>query len=150
MGMSEGTYEISGQAQGISEKLHAVFRVRREIVPSHVQTYFDTFDWRLYRHGSMLKAEGSSAKQSLRWGALPDRKNQSGEAIYHTWHPISVAGPFFVGDLPPDRYRDGLTALVKMRRLLPVVKIKCRGQALHILDRREKTVVRVLIEQGTA
>ncbi len=150
MRISEATYEISGQAQVISEKLHAVFRIRREIVPSRTRTYYDTFDWRLYRHGSMLEAQGPPGKQCIRWESLPGGDGRSEDVLLCTWHPMSVAGPFFAEDLPPDGYRDKLMSLVEMRRLLPVVQLKHRGHCLHILDQREKTVVRVLIEEGAA
>ena len=75
-----------------------------------------------------------------------------------TWQPaqggsIEVACSLELGfarDLPAGRLRDGIGALIEMRRLLPLVEVERHVQAIDLLDSERKTVARLSVENGKA
>ncbi len=107
----------------------------------HRVTYFDTFDWRLHRGGGCLRLAPVRRGQELSWLSADGSPR----------HRLAVdAVPPFAWDFPAGRFRDELEPAIKMRRLLPVVELRVEGRTLRVLDRREKTVLRLRYEQGTA
>lgn len=103
--------------------------------------FLDTFDWRLYREGLALTRSGSGARSKLSLRNLSDRA------------PLLEAGapqPRFVRDLPEGALKDRLFPLVEARALEPLLYLCCRRHRLSILDKRQKTVCRVVIESPSA
>jgi CHAD domain-containing protein len=103
------------------------------------RTYHDTFDWRVYRRGGVLRSTACREGWLLQWLRLD-------------WSPgvrsFAERLPSFATDLP-ERLAGDLGRIIEMRRLLPVARVDVHGEVVAILDRRRKTVARVRLERGT-
>lgn len=116
-------------------------RTRRDERPVETAVYHDTFDWRLYRAGGTLTALPGARGTRLLWRSLDGTLRHRGEVD---------AVPSFAADLPAGPLRDELAPLIEMRRLLPIVEVERRARTLHVLDEREKTVVRLRLHAHQA
>jgi len=101
----------------------------------------DSFDWRLYRAGYMVEEyhHGASIRTVL-------RNTQTGEVVAD----FPGAASDFSWNFPNGPGRECMASLLKMRALLPVVRMQSRVQEVRLLNRDRKTVVRVRIEQHHA
>ncbi len=104
------------------------------------RTFFDSFDWRLYRSGTVLEEIRSNGHAWFIWRALG-----SGEMLSR----IEQAVPRFVRDLPPGTFRTRLESVMGVRALLPVVTLKSRLQVVDALNNDGKTVIRISLESNT-
>jgi CHAD domain-containing protein len=106
------------------------------------RTGFDSFDWRVHGAAAVLEGMHDGKHYRLTWRALSDgiRREQA----------ILEEAPRFARDLPPGRLHDRLEAIVEMRELLPLVTITSRVHTLRVLNRHDKTVARVAIEENSA
>ncbi len=125
----------------VLETLRRRLSVRPQATPGHTLTFYDTFDWRLYRDGGSLAVTPVGKASSLLWAG-------HGGAVRHRLCLGSPPG--FVWDLPPGPCRDALAPVLQMRRLLPMVKIRHRGRLLRVLDGEQKTVARLYLDQDVA
>jgi len=103
-------------------------------------TYVDTYDWRLYRNSSRLALADEDGAVVLLW-------RPKGEGSFCRW-PVERV-PEFVWDLPGGPIRDQIESLVEMRRLLPVADLTLAGNLWNVVDRRQKTVLTLVLERGT-
>jgi CHAD domain-containing protein len=117
-------------------------------LPTHIEnatslreTFYDTFDWRLYRAGVTLTARPDNSGVLLTCTA-------AGEASALRLDTPGV--PAFAWDLPLGPFSRTISDLIQMRRLLPLVSIQTEGRLLSILDDLDKTVARVLLERGAS
>lgn len=128
-------------AAEIVSRLAARFPIRREGGRADARTYLDTFDWRLYRDSSTVLSDAGDGSCRLRWDRLDGRGR----------HRATLPSPpAFARDLPPGGFRDELQAVTGVRRLLPVVRIDRRSERFSVVDRRDKAVVRLSLDRGTA
>jgi CHAD domain-containing protein len=104
------------------------------------RTCYDTFDWRVYGSKAVLEAEINGKLHALSWRSL----NDGGQRL----HVALARAPRFAWDIPPGQLRDKLAPVLEMRELLPLVNISSRIHTLRVLDKVEKTVARVLIEEN--
>ncbi|MDH3589028.1 MAG: CHAD domain-containing protein [Gammaproteobacteria bacterium] len=100
--------------------------------------FFDTFDWRLYRHQLTLEEEQTDHGKRLVMRDLATGAVQR-------WVD-NVEMPRFAADLVRGPFRDRLLELTAMRALLPVAEIRSHGHQLRLRDREEKTVARIEVE----
>jgi CHAD domain-containing protein len=105
------------------------------------RTWYDSFDWRLYASNSILEETREGNEHTLVWRAL--KGNQS-----HTRLKLHKA-PRFAWDLPRGHFRDRLEPLLEMRELVPKVRIRSRVHTLRILNKDEKTVAYLTVEENT-
>jgi CHAD domain-containing protein len=110
---------------------------RREPVSEDSITYFDTFDWRLYRKEQTLALDETKGRQFLQCRTF------AGDLLSELDPAVE---PGFAWDLPPGPLRRQLQPLVKMRRLLPRVTLHSRQHRLALLNSDGKTVLRLLAE----
>lgn len=104
--------------------------------PRHfTRRYLDTFDWRLHDAGSTLYLENTKRTTTLRWENLAD------ETVRHARSTASP--PRFAEDLPPGHFRDDLAGIISYRVLLPLAEVNQRRRVYRVLDKNEKTVVRL-------
>jgi CHAD domain-containing protein len=96
---------------------------------------YDTFDWRLFKRSTSL--HGSASKLSLR--SLEN--NETRLSI------ITSAKPKFAWDLPEGVLREWLEPVIKMRALLALTAFQKRSTRYHILNKDEKTVIRLLYSE---
>jgi len=115
------------------------FRIRREEGTSEERTYFDTFDWRLYRKGLLL------------------HRNRHGWTLsgLETGEPVG-----FFADSPEQsrRFRSDFSQtplapymdrLLGLRALLPLFQETIVRETFRILNRDEKTVALAILEERT-
>lgn len=138
--MSSNTYPAPA-LESLLEALRSSFRC--EIVDHAARpiTYLDTFDWRLHRAGGCLRLAPERSGPTLSWLA------EDGTVRHRM--PAKTAPPF-AGDFPPGALRRAIEPVIAMRRLLVVVDLRLSGCTVNVLDRREKTVVRLHYEEGRA
>jgi CHAD domain-containing protein len=105
------------------------------------RTFYDSFDWRLYDKGLVLEEtiEGRQRELVL-------RKLDSGSPLARALPSRRAA---FIQDLPPGHLRDLLAPVLEMRELLPLTRIRARVQNLRLLNKDDKTIARIVIEEST-
>ncbi|HIP52782.1 MAG TPA: CHAD domain-containing protein, partial [Chromatiales bacterium] len=103
--------------------------------------YYDSFDWRLYHRDLSLEAEPIDDANRLRLFDLFDDSSRA---------TLRVIGepPRFATDYPAGAMRENLEPILEMRALLPVVSILARTRRVRVLNKDEKTVVRMVIEEA--
>lgn len=99
-------------------------------------TFYDTFDGRLHDEGVTLSHAD---------GRLTLRSRASGEVLASA--EAAAAKRLFELELP-EPLRDRLAAVIEMRALLPVARLRGHRQTFSVLNEDEKTVVRLLAEHG--
>lgn len=128
----------------IKAKLVEKLPHREEPLRSLRQSYYDTFDWRLYHDGGTLEIEAT----------------ESTENKYHlSWHSLDSGNlnscldlttiPRFVWDLPISTMRTRLHPIVEMRALIKQVEIHSNVRLLRLLNNDKKTVLRIVLEENT-
>jgi CHAD domain-containing protein len=98
-------------------------------------TWADSFDWRLWAHGSVLCLERGPEGGRLIW-----RGRKDGAALAAL--PCEQL-PRWPSDLPLARPRAALAQILEMRALLPVVVARGQAVPLRVVDERDKTTVRL-------
>ncbi|MGD8629204.1 MAG: CHAD domain-containing protein [Gammaproteobacteria bacterium] len=104
------------------------------------RTCYDTFDWRVYGSKAVLEAEINGKQHELLWRSL----DGDGQRL----HVALTRAPRFAWDIPPGQLRDKLAPVLEMRELIPLVNISSRIHSLRVLDKVEKTVARILVEEN--
>jgi CHAD domain-containing protein len=107
-------------------------------------TWLDSFDWRLYRAGLVLEhrqARGAGLGQyELRLS------HRAGELL--AVQTAATRPPATPDELESGPLRAELTRIVQMRALLCVAAMDVTARQLRLLDTRDKTVVRIVLEQA--
>jgi len=107
-------------------------------LPNHTtETYYDTFDWRLFNN--CLSLFVSANEYSLR--SLQD------DAIVGTTQWKSKDPPKFWWDFQQAFFREKLKKVMDIRALIPRGGVEKETQTLCILDDLEKTVLRLRMEK---
>jgi len=119
--------------------VEARFRLKEEPESSLLQTYYDSFDWRLYLGGAVLRQETEGRERRIVWSALGDA---------NPWETFRHKGAMlrFARDFSTERTGSDLTSLLEMRALLPQVDIRIQRRLFRILDDEEKTVLWLALE----
>ncbi len=166
MSAHRATYAVPAlEPERILETLEARLRVEAADAPRRRVVYFDTFDWRIHRDGGVLRlapARRHAGRAPAHRGAELTWLKLDGSVRHRL--PVEIPGagrgksgagetpalPPFARDFPAGAFRRAIAPVIAMRRLMPVVELELGGRALRVLDGREKTVVRLDLEQGTA
>ncbi len=117
------------------------YMIREEALLPGICTYYDTFDWRLFRKRLVLQKVKCQDKTGLQFHSF------DGQVVSET--PLSVE-PGFVWDLPEGALREKLAPVIEMRRLLPLAEVSFHGVRFNVLNADEKTVVRLLMRRRKA
>ena len=136
--------QTSGVVTDVLEALGQGF----ELIPERAaprgarrRTWFDTFDWRLYKAGLTLEYAAAHRGGELRLsGAAP-----AGDAV----QPVTgwqASRPHQLGDLPDGPITTSISGVVAPRALLPEVTVAATTAAYRLLNEDGKTVARLLIE----
>ncbi|MGD8909871.1 MAG: CHAD domain-containing protein, partial [Chromatiales bacterium] len=104
-----------------------------------LQTFYDSFDWRVWQAGGELMQERDDMSR-LCWIDRISGAYQECE--------LSEVAAGFTEDLPPGPLRERLAPVLEMRVLLPQVSITQQHRTLRVLDDEEKTVVRVVLQKN--
>ena len=111
------------------------------------RTWFDTFDWRLYRAGLVLEHMAARGGGELRVTSA-----KSADAGEDTAQPVTgwqASRPHLVPDLPNGPVADRVAALVWPRALLPAVTVSSSATVSRLLNEDGKTVARIVVEQSS-
>ena len=121
----------SVEMQALIDALADTFAVEIEGAREHVTTWYDTFDWRLYNRGYLLRYS------DRHWHLLEYR---TGEAVV-----VARAGAgkkrLFARELPRGRLRSLLAPVLDVRALLLLVSLGSVDTRVRILNRDQKTTV---------
>jgi len=114
------------------------FTVEVEPQPAFTVTWFDTFDWRLYRRRQVLLRRNKDS-----WHLL---LRPAGEEIV-SLRGKGLAGCSFSSDFPAGRLRTVLAPILGVRRLLPLVTLDSSGVLIRFLNRDEKVVAFLFLQE---
>ncbi|MDO9048574.1 MAG: CHAD domain-containing protein [Methylobacter sp.] len=109
---------------------------------SSCKTYYDSFDWRLYSND--ITCEFNQAKRAAGQSPLLLRSIKTGLVIAES---ELKKVPLFSKEFEPGIIRDTLAPLLEMRALLPVCTLDYEIYHLNIINKDEKTILRLLIEE---
>ena len=123
-GLDELRGLISGNQTPVEDPL---FNVQRQ--------YLDTFDWRLFAHGSVLELARDANGQGLVW-----RRLDSGEVLLQQRMPQV---PHFASDFTAPAIRARLEAVTGVRAIHPKVALDSEVRALRLVNGEGKTMVRL-------
>jgi CHAD domain-containing protein len=120
----------------IAARLHCV----EEPAEAVRRRFFDDFDWGAYLAGGAIEERRAGSGHELIWHDLSDEGAVLPQAV--------DAMPAFARDLPPGALRDKLTAVVGLRRLLPLVTLDTELRAMRLLGDDDNLVARLVIEES--
>jgi CHAD domain-containing protein len=123
----------------LKHQLAESFSLREEAPSVAGQTFYDSFDWRIWLAGGELVQQQEGFTR-LCW---IDRR--SAEVLECELTELS---PGFALDMPDGALRQRLLPVLEMRTLLPQVRISQKMRTLRVLDDEEKTVVRVVLQEN--
>ncbi len=103
-----------------------------------VQTFLDTFDWRLFNRNMALLKE----KDRYLLYSLPNRETVASLSLPRGTEPV------FSADFPEGPFKKTLQAHLSVRALLPRARARTRRQTMRVLNRNEKTVLIATLEQA--
>ncbi|NOQ69914.1 MAG: CHAD domain-containing protein [Gammaproteobacteria bacterium] len=112
-------------------------RVLAEIVNNRV--FYDTFDWRLYKNGSVLEKHEDGQPGKIYWRAGKHGKLKIQLGLRKV--------PRLASDLADCEFRQQLQSVISVRELTPRIKIKVKRLPLVVLDKNEKVVVRLNFDE---
>ena len=106
------------------------------------RTWFDTFDWRLFRAGLLLEYVPGRRGSELRLASADDVKILAQPVT--GWKP---SRPHPARDIPPGPIADRIGTLISPRALLHVVTVTDSTEASRLLNADTKTVARLVVER---
>ena len=115
-------------------QLAGQYPIKKEPAISERLAIYDTFDWRLFHKSLVLY--GCGHKLILR---KPVKSK-----ILHTIEITSF--PVFIWDFPDGALKRRLAPIIKMRALLKLVDVYSRSRSYRVLNRDDKTVARLVVE----
>jgi CHAD domain-containing protein len=99
------------------------------------RVFYDTFDWRLYRHGAVLEVHDDGQSQRIYWRAEKDGRLKIQLGVRKI--------PHLATDLAAGEFRRQLQPIIAVRELLPRIRLRIKRQSLAVLDKNKKVVVRL-------
>jgi len=120
---------------GIRHEISKVYSTVEEFPRNKEQSFFDTFDWRIYNKGLTLLKE--SAVYHLR---LLRQDREVATSSLKT-----RVQPKFWWEFPDGSLKEELKSCLGVRALLPLASSQIRSQVLCILNQDKKTVLRVYV-----
>jgi CHAD domain-containing protein len=130
-------FELRGResVRALRRVLGGGLRLERPRSEARICTHLDTFEWSLHRRGLRLPATTGDEET---WLEL------SRAAGGPTLERLQLSKlPAFALDLPDGALRERLSAIVRRRRLIPVVTLEERRELQSVTDDERKTVVRL-------
>jgi CHAD domain-containing protein len=110
--------------------------------PAERRTWFDTFDWRLFKAGLQLEYVPGRRGSELRLTCAPGPEVLAQPVT--GWQP---SRPHLVGDIPPGPIADRVGKLIVPRALLPMATVTDSAVVSRLLNSDAKTVARLVIER---
>lgn len=101
------------------------------------ESFFDTFDWRLYKEGLQCRRRGEAFELS----------RLDGEGKPLSAKPRRPAHAKFAKDFPQGPFREALAGICQLRALIEVCSVRRSFVETKLLDASEKTVAKVRYER---
>ena len=101
-------------------------------------TYMDSFDWRIYSADGVIESENKNGSTLLRWRELNSHNDLCSVT---TNKKIDFASNFPVGKM-----QKRLCKVLKVRALLPQLRLRVKRHHWVMLNKEQKTVVHIDIE----
>ncbi len=121
----------------VIDEISKVYSIGQDAPRNKRQSYYDTFDWRLYKKGLVLFKEANAYYLN----AL--KTDETVETV-----PWTVkTQPKFWWDFSEKPLQDKFQSILDVRALSLLVNIKKHTRSIRILNRDEKTVLRVHLEK---
>jgi CHAD domain-containing protein len=119
----------------------AIKQANVQLVSRHysIKTYYDSFDWRLYSNGVTCELNQS------KFASILTLTNLKTGLVIASIELDEV--PKFSQQFAPGAVRSILEPILEMRALLPVCTLNYESYHLNIINKDEKTVLRLLIEE---
>ncbi len=100
--------------------------------------YLDTYDWRIFNTGGLLEVVEADTGNCITWRSIGgDRINGR--------YPVTQI-PRFVWDIKVSGFRKRLENILEVRALLPIAIVPGRIHVFSILNKQNKTVLRLEIQ----
>ena len=106
---------------------------------SSCKTYYDSFDWRLYSNDITCEFNQAKTASSLTLRSIKNGLVIAGSELKKV--------PLFSKEFEPGTMRDTLEPLLEMRALLPVCTLDYEIYHLNIINKDQKIILRLLIEE---
>lgn len=121
------------------QKLALTYQIIRKPIRKKTITYFDTFDWRLFKKHLTFQQENDAAYLfSLKnQKMLGVSKISPLRTVYHWW------------EMPAGKLQKQLAAIIDMRVLLPIISCDFRIRTYEILNEDGKIIARLLVNSPT-
>lgn len=127
-------------AAPILDDLAAQFQIDAPEVADLRLTFYDSFDWRIWRRAMMLCHEQRGAAGRLRCSTFERR------LVYAT---ECQRAPRFAGELAPSPLRQRLAKMLAVRALLELGRLRCRCRVFAVRNEDRKIVARLRHERFT-
>lgn len=140
--MRDAGLYVAGRRRGWRDAERALaraFDLRVDASSHSTLSYFDTFDWRLFRAGLQLVADGDAV--SLRDAATAEVVAEGRWAAF--------AGPRFARSLMPRAFCERVSAVTEPRAVLEVVRARVVVHEAIARDANGRTAARVRCEAAT-
>ena len=115
---------------------HTIERVTKQYT---LKTFYDSFDWRLWRHDLTCEFNRSKTTSTL---SLVDRKNLDTVASTALFDV-----PAFANQFNPGKVKQILEARLDIRSLIALGTVECETSQLNILDKDGYMALRLIIEE---
>ena len=106
---------------------------------SMLATFYDSFDWRLYASGVSAVFVRTKQSSSFQLMSLENSVLIAGSELTDV--------PRFVKQFKSEKIRIALSPILEMRALLPVCTSDYQTYQLNVLNKDQKTVLRIVIEE---
>ncbi|MDT8282431.1 MAG: hypothetical protein RQ982_06395, partial [Gammaproteobacteria bacterium] len=118
--------------------LQQAFPVQAQAEAVCHRVFYDTFDWRLFKHGAALEMHDDGKSHRIYWRA--DKYGQL--KIQLGLKKI----PHLAAELPAGEFRQQLQSVISVRELLPRNKLRINRRSFAVLDNNKKIVVRLYLD----
>ena len=104
------------------------------------RTFYDTIDWLLYNNGSTLEMLEDAQSHRVYWRAGKKGQLRIQLGINQV--------PQLASELPACEFREQLASVISVRELMPRIRVKIKRIPLLILNKNEKVVVRIDLDEN--
>jgi len=127
-------------ASMLLKQLRDAFSIQLQGEAVIFRVFYDTFDWRVYKSGSVLEMQQDGRSRKVYW-----RKGKTGKSRIQLG--LSKV-PRLAEDLPECSFRQQLQAVIGVRELKPRIRIRLNRRHYAVLDKHDKVVVRLYIDNN--
>ena len=135
-------YQVPGHLgiDGLTRDLRAGASLEFEPRARLVQTFLDTFDWRIHSSGHSLLLESDASGWRLIW------RERGGQGPQLSAQVGSI--PRWPADLPAGPFGERIRSVLGVRSLLPLGERRVSRVRARVLDAIHKTILKLRIEQS--